>query len=30
VARRIRDSQSLRFPADPTRDARGLRMEINA
>ncbi len=30
VARRILDGRHLRFPADPPRDARGLRMEINA
>jgi predicted RNase H-like nuclease len=30
VARRIRDGESTRFPAAPERDARGLRMEINA
>jgi predicted RNase H-like nuclease len=29
-ARRIALGQSLRFPKDPPRDARGLRMEINA
>ncbi len=29
-ARRILEGRSLRFPADPPRDARGLRMEINA
>lgn len=29
-ARRIRDGISLRFPAAPPRDAKGLRMEINA
>lgn len=29
-ARRIRDGRSLRFPAAPPLDARGLRMEINA
>jgi predicted RNase H-like nuclease len=29
-ARRIREGRSLRFPTDPPRDARGLRMEINA
>lgn len=30
VARRIRDGENRRFPAEPRRDARGLRMEINA
>ena len=30
VARRIRDGENERFPAQPIRDARGLRMEINA
>jgi predicted RNase H-like nuclease len=29
VARRIRDGESQRFPPDPPRDGRGLRMEIN-
>ncbi|MGE0212868.1 MAG: pyridoxal kinase [Parvibaculaceae bacterium] len=29
-ARRIRDEENLRLPADPQRDGRGLRMEINA
>jgi predicted RNase H-like nuclease len=29
-ARRIRDGEHLRLPADPPRDAKGLRMEINA
>jgi predicted RNase H-like nuclease len=29
VARRIRDGENQRFPSDPPRDARGLRMEIN-
>jgi predicted RNase H-like nuclease len=29
-ARRIASGTSVRFPADPPRDARGLRMEINA
>ena len=29
-ARRIAEGRSIRFPADPPRDARGLRMEINA
>ena len=29
-ARRILEGRSMRFPADPPRDARGLRMEINA
>ncbi|WP_373505018.1 DUF429 domain-containing protein [Aestuariivirga sp.] len=29
-ARRIAEGRSLRLPADPPRDARGLRMEINA
>lgn len=29
-ARRIAEGTSLRFPQDPPRDARGLRMEINA
>jgi predicted RNase H-like nuclease len=29
-ARRILEGRSRRFPADPPRDARGLRMEINA
>lgn len=29
-ARRILDGKAQRFPADPPRDARGLRMEINA
>lgn len=29
-ARRILNAQAIRFPADPPRDARGLRMEINA
>lgn len=29
-ARRILEGRSLRFPADPPRDRRGLRMEINA
>ena len=29
-ARRILDGRHVRFPADPPRDARGLRMEINA
>jgi predicted RNase H-like nuclease len=30
VARRILRGEAARFPADPPRDARGLRMEINA
>jgi predicted RNase H-like nuclease len=30
VARRIRDGESDRFPARPSHDVRGLRMEINA
>ncbi|NJM30962.1 MAG: DUF429 domain-containing protein [Rhizobiales bacterium] len=30
VARRIQNDEAQRFPADPPRDARGLRMEINA
>jgi predicted RNase H-like nuclease len=29
-ARRVHEGCNLRFPADPPRDARGLRMEINA
>ncbi|WP_421693158.1 DUF429 domain-containing protein [Aestuariivirga sp.] len=29
-ARRIAEGRAIRFPADPPRDARGLRMEINA
>jgi pyridoxine kinase len=29
-ARRIAEGSALRFPADPPRDAKGLRMEINA
>lgn len=29
-ARRIAEGRSIRFPADPPLDARGLRMEINA
>ncbi len=29
-ARRIRDGTAMRFPPDPPRDTRGLRMEINA
>jgi predicted RNase H-like nuclease len=29
-AKRILDGRSIRFPADPPLDARGLRMEINA
>jgi len=29
-ARRIRDGEHLRLPSEPERDARGLRMEINA
>lgn len=29
-ARRIAEGRSVRFPADPPLDARGLRMEINA
>jgi predicted RNase H-like nuclease len=30
VAWRIRNGRSIRFPADPPRNAKGLRMEINA
>jgi predicted RNase H-like nuclease len=30
VARRILDNKHIRFPEDPPRDAKGLRMEINA
>ena len=29
-ARRIHDGRAVRFPTDPPRDAKGLRMEINA
>ena len=29
-AKRVREGTAMRFPAQPTRDAKGLRMEINA